>query len=373
MKLYEKKEGCCGCGACADICPAGAVGMVFDKEGFRYPQVDEAKCIHCNRCRQVCPVKAEEEEKGENFYFGARAGEETLRLASSSGGVFPVLAEYVFKRQGVVFGAAFNENMEVVHKEARNREELEALKKTKYVQSNPEGIYGSIRNRLREGKWVLFCGTPCQAHGLKRFLNQDYPGLIVADLICYGVPSPGIWASYVKYLERKAGGRMTDFSFRDKRNRDNGHTCVYRAGGKEYAGSLYKDLYCRMYFANASIRPSCYVCKYCTPDRVSDFTMGDFWGIRKVRPDREDGMGNSAVIVHTKKAVRIWEEIKGDLSWFACEREDVLQPRLKTPVPAPERRGAFMRLYGILPFSVFRILFAAGINLKTLWRRVWGR
>lgn len=370
MVLYEKKEACCGCSACADVCPVGAVRMAMDGEGFRYPQVDREKCINCGQCLRVCPIKSEKAGKGENLYFGVQAMDETLRGASSSGGMFPVLAEYVFQRQGVVYGAAFNEDMEVVHREAWNPKELEALKKTKYVQSNTEGVYHRVLEHLKEDRWVLFCGTPCQAHALRLFLKQPYPKLIIADLICYGAPSPGVWASYVKYLERKSGGKMTQFYFRDKRNKDNGHTCAYVAGGREQAYSMYGDAYCRMYFANYIIRPSCHVCKYCTVDRDSDFTIGDFWGIEKVRPEMEDGMGTSVVILHTKAAQEIWEQVKEELRWFACKEKDVLQPRLKSPTPAAKGRKLFMGFYRAVMFSIFRFLFNTMMSTKAFWGRV---
>ena len=370
MNLYEKKEDCCGCSACADICPVGAIRMVMDEEGFRYPQVDQEKCVSCGQCLQVCPIKRAEPGKGENLYFGAQAIDETLRGASSSGGMFPVLAEYVFQRQGVVYGAAFNEKMEVVHREAHNPKELEALKKTKYVQSNPVGTYRSIQAHLKEDRWVLFCGTPCQARGLRLYLKRPYPKLIVADLVCYGAPSPGVWASYVGYLERKSGGKMTQFYFRDKRNKDNGHVCAYVADGRERTHSLYGDVYCRMYFANYIIRPSCHACRCCTVDRDSDFTIGDFWGIEKVRPDMEDGMGTSVVILHTEEAREIWEQVKGNLRWFACGEEDVLQPRLTGPTEAAEGRKRFQSLYRALPFPIFRFLFVGMMSFRTLWRSV---
>lgn len=367
MTPYQKKELCRGCGACRDACPVDVIRMVCGPEGFWYPQTDEVRCIQCGRCQAVCPI-----EKGETaeiaLYFGARAKEDSIRYASSSGGVFPVLAEYVLRRHGAVFGAGWGEHMEVVHREARTREELKGLKGTKYVQSSLEGVYRRIRTLLLADEWVLFCGTPCQAHALRLFLEKPYPKLLTADLVCYGAPSPGIWKGYVRLLERRHGGTLTAFSFRDKRNRDSGHTRSYVCGGREFAESLSADLYCGMYFANCIIRPCCHACPYCTTDRGSDFTLGDFWGIEKIRTD--DGMGNSLVMLHTSKAQAVWAEVREELDWFPCEREDLLQPRLVGPTPVSPNRKLFMLLWRVLPGTALFILFERARLLAGLLRRL---
>lgn len=371
--LYIKKEECCGCGACLDICGKNAIRMVIDQEGFRYPKIDRGLCVECGQCEKVCPVKKQSGKKeAPRQYFGVQAKNKAVRYASSSGGVFPVLAEYVFQKQGVVYGAAYDKNMRVVHREIRSREELDAVKRTKYVQSSLEGIYRKIEARLKKNQWVLFCGTPCQAEGLRLYLKQPYPRLVLADLICYGVPSPGIWKDYVKHLEKKRDGKMTDFSFRDKRMRDNGHTCSYVIGGKEYSSSLYRDSYCRMYFSNNILRPSCYECKFCTVERSSDFTLGDFWGIEKVNMEMDDGMGSSIVILHTDQARKIWKEVQDELTWFECEKKDVLQPRLENPARTAKSRKIFMALYRVLPFSVFRLLYIFLASGREVLRRISG-
>lgn len=368
MKPYREKSACCGCAACADACPVDAIRMVMDAEGFLYPKITAPACIRCGRCEKVCPM-GKDTAGAQNLYFGAQAKAE--RENSSSGGVFPLLAGYVFQRQGVVYGAAFNEKVELVHQEARTPAELDPLRRTKYVQSNLVGVYRRIRSDLEAGKWLLFCGTPCQTHALIRFLEKPYARLITADLVCYGVPSPGLWRDYVRTLERRHGGKLTAFSFRDKRNRDNGHTCSYTVGGQEYAGALAGDLYCNLFFLNYTLRPSCYACPYCTVDRQSDFTLGDFWGIENVRPEMDDGMGTSLVILHTEKAREIWEDVKTETDWFSCEKEDVLQPRLREPSPAGRGRSLFMLLYRILPASAFFFLYEKMRKIGNIANMLW--
>lgn len=354
MTLYQDKASCCGCGACVDACPCGAIRMAEDGEGFLYPRLQEAACTGCGHCEAVCPLKGEGPAASENAYFGAQA--DKLRPASSSGGVFPVLAEYILARGGAVFGAAFDAGMALIHQETKSRAGLDELRKTKYVQSRMDGIYRRVKALLEEGKWVLFCGTPCQAQALRRFLGGPYPRLLLADLICYGVPSPGIWREYVKFLERRHGGKMTAFSFRDKRRRDNGHTCSYRVGDREYAGPLESDTFCGLYFSNLILRPSCHACRFCTPYRESDLTLGDFWGVEKVHPQADDGMGTSLVILHSEKAREIWREASAGLRCFACGEGEVLQPRLQLPT----RQGLGAPLIKRLPRSLLFLLFPLG-------------
>ena len=357
-KVLEEKSRCCGCGACMDSCPFVAIWMKEDGEGFLYPQIDVEKCTDCGRCREVCPIgkaigvdgeygkQGKQSDNGGQgrVFLGVRAKEDKIRFESSSGGVFPVLAEYVLSKGGVVFGAVMEKGGRVVHRDIHSASELAAMQKTKYVQSDLKGCFRKVKRYLEEGRRVLFSGTPCQCQAVKLYIGNEAENLLLADLVCYGVPSPGIWKKYVRELEKKYGGVFAGFSFRDKRKKDNGHTMALQIREKEYTWPMNQDAYCRLYFRNAILRPSCHFCDFCRPERESDLTMGDFWGIEKVRPDMDDGMGTSLVILHSEKARKVWEEIKEAFHYFQCGREDILQPRLCRPTPVSGRRKYFMML-----------------------------
>lgn len=376
-RTFEKKSCCCGCGGCAEACPFGAISMKADGEGFLYPSTDRKKCTDCGRCEAVCPLKtahgetsegkslqgAHHAKAGQNrIYLGAQAKDDAVRFASSSGGVFPVLAKYVLSREGVVFGAAMEADGTVRHREVRTPDGVLALQKTKYVQSDLRGCFQKVRQYVREGRLVLFTGLPCQCQAVKRYIGEEKENLLLADLVCYGAPSARIWKKYVRELEKKYGGQLAGFSFRDKRAQDNGQTVSVKIGEKEYAWPLRQDRFCRLYFWNVLLRPSCYVCRFCTVNRESDITMGDFWGIENVKPELEDRMGTSMVILHSEKAVRLWNTVKEEFRYFVCRKEDVTQPRLCGPTVLPKRRRpAFLLLCRFMSL-------AAAEKLMKKWR-----
>lgn len=272
----------------------------------------------------------------------------------SSGGLFPLLASQILAQGGAVFGAALLEDGSVRHICVRRREELPRITRTKYVQSDLSQVWGQLRPRLEEGP-VLFCGTPCQTDGVRAFLGEDRAGIVLVDLICYGVPSPGVWERYVRYLERRYRGVFRGFSFRDKRA-EYGRACSLRVGERELVWPLSKDLFCRTYFKNVNLRPSCFRCGYAAAERTSDLTLGDFWGVEGVRPGFDDRRGCSVVLCHTRAGTELWEQVRDQTRWFACREEDAAnesQPRLRTPTRPSPRRGLWMGLYGRIPFPLW--------------------
>lgn len=328
VELFSEKSQCCGCMACADACPHNAVALKVDPEGFWYPEIKRELCVDCGRCRTVCPLTPGKPGKEPLRYLAAQAKDSALRKTSTSGAVFPLLAQVVLDQGGAVYGAGFDNSMQVAHQRAADRSELNGLLQTKYVQSQTMGIFRRVREDLQDGRQVLFVGTPCQVEALRRFLGGECPALITVDLVCCGVPSPGLWASHTAYLERKYRGKLTQFQFRDKRGCDNGHTVSFRIGGQEYVEEEYSsNLFLTLYFSNYIIRPSCHACPFATVERGSDITIGDFWGIGKTAPELDDGMGTSLVMLRTERGTALWESIRNRVRQIECSRDLHPQPR----------------------------------------------
>ncbi len=188
---------CCGCEACRSICPRHCISMKKDNEGFLYPVRKTEDCINCNLCEKVCPVLYPVNNAKEKFVFAAFNINETVRLQSSSGGLFTLIAEKIIERGGVVFGACFDGNWNVVHDYTDTIEGLTKFRGAKYVQSYIGNSFIKVKNFIESGREVLFTGTPCQVAGLKKFLKKPYSNLFTIDLVCHGVPSPWVWKKYL--------------------------------------------------------------------------------------------------------------------------------------------------------------------------------
>lgn len=203
MINIKEKHNCCGCSACVQVCPKQCISMSADNEGFLYPQIDTAICIDCGLCEKVCPVINQNEPREPLAVYAANNNNEDIRLKSSSGGIFTLLAEQIISEGGVVFGARFNENWEVVHDYTEAIEGLEPFRGSKYVQSIIGDNFIKAKQFLTDGRKVLFSGTPCQIAGLKKFLRKEYENLLTVEVVCHGVPSPMVWRDYLDYKRAK--------------------------------------------------------------------------------------------------------------------------------------------------------------------------
>ena len=309
------KSKCCGCTACQQICPVQCIVMTSDEEGFLYPKINEGQCIGCQKCEAVCPIQTPPLVKGKTQTYVGYAKNEKIRRRSSSGGIFSLAAEYVLKRGGAVFGAAFDDALAVHHICVESEEDLDKLRGSKYVQSSLENTYAQTEEYLIDGRWVLFSGTACQIAGLKNYLGKEYDRLLTIDVLCHGVPSPKIWKLYLEDQERKYNSKIISIQFRDKKLGWKRYSIrIQFENGQEYAVPFTKDKFMNMFLANIDLRPACHDCRFKEFPRVSDMTIGDCWGIENYMPEMDDDKGTSLFMVHSPKGERILEAIREDLA-----------------------------------------------------------
>ena len=344
------KTKCCGCGACKNVCPKQCIEMLADEKGFLYPSVDKSVCVNCGLCNKICPITSVKENDTQKTAYAAYNTDEAVRVVSSSGGMFGLLAKKIIEKGGVVFGAAFDlDYKSVYHIGVDNLEELPKLYGSKYLQSNTGNSYKEVEKRLQEDKFVLFVGTSCQVAGLKSYLKKDYEKLITVDVICHGVPSPKVWSDYATIHEGEVGAKLDGVAFRDKRCGWSNSVLLLLLfdNGKESFRLSSKDYYIKGFLSNLYLRDSCYACRFKGKKVLSDISLGDFWGIEKVLPNFSDNKGASAVIINTDKGVEFFDEIKSETVLQSVSYNSVLagNPALEKSCVKPAKSDKFWNLY----------------------------
>jgi len=327
IEIKDNKD-CCGCAACVQICPKECISLIEDGEGFLYPHVDRNGCIGCGLCERVCPFINAGEAREPLRCYAAKNKDERVRMESSSGGVFTLLAESIIDEGGVVFGARFDDEWEVVHDFTETKAGLAAFRGSKYVQSRIGNTFRQAESFLKEDRKVLFSGTPCQIKGLKQYLRRDYDNLLAVDFICHGVPSPGVWRQYLdetfsKPDRREGRGKntvlsspkaipvITGISFRDKKLGWKKYSFVVRgksAGQADKNSVLLSDMhqnnaFMKAFLSDLILRPSCYGCRAKGGRSGSDITIADFWGIQNIMPDFDDDKGVSLILCYSNKQI----------------------------------------------------------------------
>ena len=349
--LLADRTRCTGCSACAACCPQDAIALVRDKEGFAFPSVDPEKCVRCGLCTKTCPVFQPREPKSLPAAFAAWNREAEVRRDSTSGGAFSALADYVLEGGGVVFGAALDARQRLRHTACFRKEDLWRLRGAKYVQSDLEGVFREIKKCL-ESRQVLFSGTPCQVDGLYRYLGRRPENLTTCDLVCHGVPSPGVWEDMARYIERKWGRELQTVRFRNKvEGWKNSHfTAVYDDGTVD-THPLFETEYGRAFGRALFLRPCCYRCPYACLNRVGDFTLGDLWGLRPEELPEQQQKGVSLLLVNPPHGSHIFDQLHLIRQPFPVERAIAGNPRLASPTAQPADRAAFFAAYALDPFD----------------------
>lgn len=356
MIEINEKAKCSGCSACYNCCPVDAIEMLADSKGFKYPHVDKDKCIKCNKCINVCPIinKNKEEYKSLRKSYACYNKDEKIRLESSSGGVFTLLAIRIINQGGVVFGAALDEKFKVKHICIKDVDELSKLRTSKYVQSEINECYKQSKEYLDNGKVVLFTGTPCQLGGLYSYLGKEYENLYTQDIICHGVPSPLVWEKYKEYRKSIDEKEPMHINFR---NKDSGwkkfNLKFDYSNGDEYKKNQYEDLFMQAFLRDACLRESCYNCSFKEKNRKTDITLADFWGIDNIKPEINDNKGLSLVIVNSEKGMKLFESIKNKLYFEIVDFEESIQynKSLFKSVEKPINRELFFENLDKLSFD----------------------
>lgn len=361
VEIIEKNK-CSGCSACMNICPSNCITMKPDEEGFTYPTVDANSCIDCGLCISTCPFIP---ESGETLFAGELPQayalyhkNEGIRKQSTSGGAFTAICEtFCDDSNYAIFGAGYDNSLNVCHSYVKNICDLGIFRKSKYVQSEIGMSFTQTKQLLTDGKKVLFSGTPCQIAGLKAFLRNPYENLITVDLVCHGVPTPIMFDKYKAFMERSYKDKITAIDFRDKRNAgwENSKISIYFKKRKPYERySLTKDdPFMHAFLTYICFRPSCYVCPFAKTLRVSDITIGDFWGTEAIKPGLNDNKGLSLVLINTQKGRNLFKNIN-QLAYNETVDLDAairFNGQLKAPVKANLNREKFMSDLQLLNFE----------------------
>ena len=370
------KELCCGCTACEHICPKKAISMKADALGFLYPEIDQGKCVDCGLCAKMCPAnKKASAENGIRTAYALINNDENVRMESSSGGAFALLAEKIINDGGVVFGAKFDGEFNVVHDFTEAKEGLSEFRGSKYIQSHMNDCFSKCKEFLETGRRVLFTGTPCQCAGLRSFLNKNYENLTAVDFICHGVPSPALWQKYKNYREKNSASRVVKTAFRRKSCGWKQYSLQFTfANCSEYCQPLNKDEYLQMFLHDTAMRESCYKCFAKGKKRYSDITVADLWGVENISSDYFDDKGTSLVCVNSERGARLFESVKSGCRFKEIDIDEAIRfnSSMIKSVSRTRKRDSLERdLQKMDIDSLYRKYGSDGLLLRT--RRLLGR
>lgn len=374
MIRNEAPSLCCGCGACASVCPSQCIRMVADEYGFVSAAVDPEKCVGCSACEKVCPFRNYTIGKNcDHKAFAAYAKQTDVRFSGSSGGIFGLLSDQMLQNGGIVFGAAFDDDLQLRCTPARTKEELKPLMKSKYLQSDLGQTFQQVKSLLDSGKPVLFTATPCQVMALKLYLKRPYENLLTVDFLCHGVPSQSLFDRCRAYSERKHDLHILRYQFRAKKK--HGATphyfhVAYEKNGREFEKTL---LYLKSPFylgfqKYLTLRDSCYSCPLSGSNRCSDITIGDFHTIERYRKGINRFDGVSTVVLNTQKGASAWAAVAPRTEAYPVDFETLLDngELMTGPTEKPADREAFLRDLRDEPFET---VVARYFNTNAEWKK----
>lgn len=349
MIVLSDKRDCCGCTACEAVCGHQAIAMQADAEGFLYPTVDATRCTDCHLCEQVCLIIQRDARPPVGLpsrVLALRHKDKATLRSSSSGGAFAAMTKVFLDKGGVVYGAEYDEGLAVVHRGEDTPDGVRRFRGSKYVQSDLRGVFRDVRAQLRAGRPVLFSGTPCQVEGLKNFLRRPYDGLTTVDILCHGVPSPKVFADYVRFVNRHSVRPLRGMFMKDKTfGWGYQDLRLYFQGGSTEFHSPLSRLWNRVFYDHVANRPACHACRFASFHRPGDASMGDFWGVEKALPHFVSTDGVSLLLVNTDKGEALWQAVKSQFDYAESTTEACRQRALESPVPPSPQRVQFWQAY----------------------------
>ncbi|MBR6400425.1 MAG: Coenzyme F420 hydrogenase/dehydrogenase, beta subunit C-terminal domain [Firmicutes bacterium] len=347
IKLPDKS--CTGCGACMQSCSFKAIKMQARDDGFLYPAINKDKCSQCGQCMRSCHALSKNERHKPISFFAAQVKDKNQLSMSSSGGIFYALASNVIKNNGVVYGCTFDKHYNAILSRADSLADIRAMQGSKYVWSDPSFSYPDVRHNLEDNRWVLYTCLPCQAAGLRKYLNKKYENLFIVDVLCGGAPSPYAFQKYLETLTDEAGKKTLCFQFRDKEKFGAGVNCSYMLNGVKHHENWLENSFYFAFCSKARItwRMSCYSCSYKSISRVSDMTIGDYWGVEKYHKNFKPRDGVSLISINTETGKRLFDLVKNDLITeesdvhYATEKNSLVDEINEGYVKIPKNREAF--------------------------------
>lgn len=350
MISISNNSQCCGCTACACVCPRQCISMISDTEGFRVPFVNSEQCVNCGACDKVCPLINGYERNTVLKAFVARNKNEKTLLRSTSGGFFSALACSVIQRGGYAYGAVCDNNKKIKHIGTNNINEIVWFSGSKYVQSDLSGVFFQVKQLLDQGTEVVFSGTSCQIAGLNNFLKREHPNLLTIEVICHGVPSPFLWDKYVEYQEKKHRSQIKTVNFRNKTyGYHSGTMTLEFENGVTYSGSARVDYLLKAFFSEISSRQSCYSCPFKGKERPADISVFDCWHASSLVSGLvDDDRGYTNVLANSEKGISALRSIEHLVSLKEISPEKAIALDgvmiLKQPIAHKNRKDFYAKI-----------------------------
>lgn len=349
---------CSSCAACANACAHNAITMQLDSEGFYRPVINADKCVKCGMCERVCPWNKPVENPNiaevSPKTVAAYAKDASVRLQSSSGGIFTVLAERILDDGGVVVGVAQMDKAHFGHIVVDNKADLAKLRGSKYVQADVGLVYRDVRSLLKAGRKVLFSGTPCQVAGLYAVLGNAATSadLFTVDIVCHGTASVKVFEKYVAEMEKDRSALVKSTRFRDKRNgwRLFSMTLSLKTISGDcfqFSKTLREDKFMRVFLQNICLNTSCADCHYGKLPRIADVTLGDYWNIASVHPEMDDDKGTSVVLLNTEHGCELFDSVADKIVQCESKVEYAIAGNpciIRSSKPHPKRTEFFANL-----------------------------